>query len=315
MLYGLVCSLTGTVHADTVSQHTGLSKILTPPLPQLGAALMPVTVTIPAGCFLMGSPDTEQERVANEALHRVCVKSFKLSKTEVSVAEFRQFINATQFVTDAEHNTEESGCWSYDHTVANHWDWWAWASWQLPIKDVSTRPAHPVGCVSFHDVQAYIAWLNTQSEQQYRLPTEAEWEYAARAATATARYWGNNAALACRYANVADEKQLKTLGWAQLHSCTDGYFFNAPVGSLLANAWGLHDMLGNVWEWTCSAYSENYNGKEAECVSVKPAFADLIVLRGGGWNADPQRVRAAYRNWSTAWARQANLGFRLVRTR
>jgi serine/threonine-protein kinase PpkA len=175
-----------------------------------------------------------------------------------------------------------------------------------------SKPDHPVGCVSFHDVQAYIAWLNQQANAHYRLPTEAEWEYAARAGTATARYWGNNPDIACRYANVADKKNIKALVWAQSHQCEDGHFFYAPVGALLANPWGVHDMLGNVWEWTCSRFQERNDGSEEACIQSKPDFDDLLVMRGGGWNADAPRVRAAYRNWSTAWARQANLGFRLV---
>jgi serine/threonine-protein kinase PpkA len=312
----LLCSANAMALAQPDAQPDNpavLSRTLKQPLQQMGAALIPAVLTLPSGCFLMGSPDTEQGRNANETPHRLCVKSFKLGKNEVTVEEFRQFIDATQFVTDAERNTEERGCWGYDHTSEKHWGWWPWASWRLPVKGVTTRPDHPVSCVSLNDVQAYIAWLNQESRQHYRLPTEAEWEYAARAGTSTARYWGNNPDMACRYANVADNGGLGALNWAQAHGCEDGRFFNATVGTLLANKWGLLDMLGNVWEWTCSQYEEKYNGKEDVCTTTKPSFEDLMVMRGGGWNADAPRVRAAYRNWSTAWARQANLGFRLVR--
>lgn len=294
-------------------QAEQLNRILKAPLQQKGGALVPDTVTIPSGCFFMGSPDSEEGRSDNEASHRICVKSFKLAKTEISVEEFRRFVDATGFVTDAERNVEEKGCWSYDHTVEQHWNWWVWANWRQPIKDLQQKPEHPVGCVSFQDVAAYIDWLNSVSTQHYRLPTEAEWEYAARAGTSTARYWGNNPDISCRFANVADKKTIKNLVWAQVHQCNDGQFFYSAVGSLRANVWGLYDMLGNVWEWTCTRYEEHYNGSEEICHKAKPTFEDLLVMRGGGWNADAPRVRAAYRNWSTAWARQANLGFRLVR--
>jgi formylglycine-generating enzyme required for sulfatase activity len=290
-----------------------LVKVLKTPLQQIGAALAPIMVAVPSGCFVMGSPDNEQNRSDNENSHRLCLKSFKLGKYEVTVEEFKHFVDATHYVTDAERGTEEKGCWSFDHTQEKHWNWWGWANWQLPVKDVALKPTQPVGCVSLHDVQAYIDWLDKETGHHYRLPTEAEWEYAVRAGTASARYWGNNPDIACRYANVADTKQIKTLSWSQAHACEDGRFFSAEVGTLHANAWGLHDMLGNVWEWTCSRYEEHYNGSEDACIKSKLDFDDLVVMRGGGWNADPPRVRAAYRNWSTAWARQANLGFRLVR--
>ncbi len=301
--------------APAPMQAAQLGRTLKAPLPQRGAALIPETATIPSGCFFMGSPETEQGRTDNETLHRLCVKSFKLAKNEVTVEEFQKFIDATGHVTDAERNVEEKGCWSYDHTVGQHWNWWGWANWRSPVKDLAPKPDYPVGCVSFQDVQAYIAWLNKTSGQQYRLPTEAEWEYAARAGTVSARYWGNNPDIACRNANVADRKQIKTLAWAQLHQCDDGRFFYGVTGALLPNQWGLHDMLGNVWEWTCSRYEEHYSGFEEACLKGRADFDDLLVVRGGGWNADAPRVRAAYRNWSTAWARQANLGFRLVRER
>jgi len=162
---------------------------------------------------------------------------------------------------------------------------------------------------------AYIQWLNKETGQEYRLPTEAEWEYAARAGTTTARYWGNNPDIACSYANVADNTQSGSAKWPQTHNCVDGNFFAATVGALHANKFGLHDMLGNVWEWTCSKYEEKYTGAEEVCTDIKPAGDVFISIRGGGWNADAPRVRSAYRNWGLAWSRQANQGFRLVRVR
>jgi serine/threonine-protein kinase PpkA len=179
------------------------------------------------------------------------------------------------------------------------------------VQNNDVRKADPVTCVSFRDVNAYIAWLNKETGHVYRLPTEVEWEYAARAGTNTARYWGDNADVSCGYANVADAKGYA----AQAHNCVDGYFFAAPVKRLHANKFGLHDMLGNVWEWTCSAYEEQYQGAETTCINGTINNAQPIVLRGGGWNADASRVRAAHRNWGTVWTRQANLGFRLVRQR
>ncbi|MGZ8190457.1 MAG: formylglycine-generating enzyme family protein [Methylococcaceae bacterium] len=282
---------------------------------QKGAALTPLIVNIRPGCFQMGSPETEQGRSADEELHRVCVKAFKLSRNELTVEEFRKFITATHFITDAERNTEEMGCWSYKNNPDKHWDWWKGANWKQPVQGVEVMENAPVTCVSLLDVMAYIDWLNKETGQQYRLPTEAEWEYAARGGTATARYWGNNPDIACSYSNVADHTTSGDAKWPEIHDCEDGYFFNARVSALRANKFDLYDVLGNVWEWTCSKYEEKYTGSEEACTDIKQEGDMLIAFRGGGWNADPPRVRAASRNWGTAWTRQANLGFRLVRVR
>ncbi len=128
-----------------------------------------------------------------------------------------------------------------------------------PNKYQSNRDDHPVACVSWNDLQAYIAWLNRETGKRYRLPTKAEWEYAARGGTSTARFWGEDPDRACRYANIADTTKLpKGSQWNRKHDCSDGHAFAAPVGSFQANPYGLYDMLGNLLEWTCSAYKGSY---------------------------------------------------------
>ena len=317
----LLCFFSGIVNADSVKTNVIQEpnrRLLQPiriPQQQNGVAVIPQVINVPPGCFQMGSPGTEEGRGTDEVLHRVCVKGFKLAKTEITLEEFGKFISATHFITDAERNTGESGCWSYQKESEKHWNWWQWANWKLPLRGASIVSNTPVTCVSLYDVMAYIQWLNKETGQEYRLPTEAEWEYAARAGTTTARYWGNNPDIACSYANVADNTQLGPAKWPQTHNCEDGYFFTATVRALRANKFGLYDMLGNVWEWTCSKYEEKYTGAEEVCTDIKPGSDVLISIRGGGWNADAPRVRAAYRNWGVAWSRQANQGFRLVRVR
>jgi serine/threonine-protein kinase PpkA len=322
LLSSLLCFFSGIAIADSVKTNVTqepnrrlLQPIRIPQQQQNGVIVSPQMVNIPPGCFQMGSPETEEGRGTDEVLHRVCVKGFKLAKNEVTVEEFRTFISATHFITDAERNAVESGCWSYQKESEKHWNWWQWANWKVPVRGVVLMASAPVTCVSLYDVMAYIQWLNKEIGQEYRLPTEAEWEYAARAGTATARYWGNNPDIACSYANVADNTQAGVAKWPQTHNCEDGYFFTATVSALRANKFGLHDMLGNVWEWTCSKYEEKYTGAEEVCTDIKPGSDGLISIRGGGWNADAPRVRAAYRNWGVAWSRQANQGFRLVRVR
>jgi formylglycine-generating enzyme required for sulfatase activity len=321
LLIVLLGAFTGIVKADSVKAHAnqvpGGMQLQSLKLQQQlnDVVVIPQVVNIPAGCFQMGSPETEEGRGADEVLHRVCVKGFKLAKNELTVEEFRKFISATHFITDAERNSQESGCWSYQKESEKHWNWWQWANWKMPVRGAVLLPSMPVTCVSLYDVMAYIQWLNKETGQEYRLPSEAEWEYAARAWTATARYWGNNPDIACSYANAADNTQSYSAKWPQAHNCEDGHFFAASVGALRSNKFGLHDMLGNVWEWTCSKYEEKYIGAEQLCADIKPGSEVLISIRGGGWNADAPRVRAAYRNWGVAWSRQANQGFRLVRVR
>jgi formylglycine-generating enzyme required for sulfatase activity len=305
----LLSLFAATAAAETIKPY----RTAKPPQQRIGAALVPIMVTIPSGCFQMGSPETENGRDSNETLHRLCINSFKLGKYEITLAEFKLFIAATGYRTDAERNVEQQGCWSYQPDAVPPWDWWPWATWQNPVQNMAINDDKPVSCLSFDDVNAYISWLNKETGHHYRLPTEAEWEYAARAGTVTARYWGNNADIACSYANVADDIATPQKPWAQHLHCQDGYILAAVVGNYRANAFGLHDMLGNVWEWTCSRYDENYTGSEQQCLSGKPSFDTLIALRGGGWNVDEARVRAAHRNWGTSWSRQANLGFRLLR--
>lgn len=334
----LLCALAGTVTAKPKSARAITESIGVPvtkfsrkdthaepdnsalhslrmPLQRKSTAIIPTLVDIPPGCFQMGSPKTEAGRNADENPHQVCVNAFKLAKNEVTVAEFSKFIEATHISTDAEKNILEKGCWSYEKNPDKFWDWRPKANWKQAIQGTYPLKYYPVTCVSFNDVMAYIKWLNTETGHQYRLPTEAEWEYAARAGTTTAHYWGNSPESACGYANVADHTKSGSFQWPEAHHCLDGHFFAAMVKSYRANNFQLHDMLGNVWEWVCSPYDEFYTGGEEICVDQKPDNAIAIAMRGGGWNADASRARAAHRNWGVAWSRQANLGFRLVRMR
>ena len=260
-------------------------------------------VDIPGGHFMMGSSLAELDSQANEhPRHEVQVKAFKLGKYEVTREQFAAFMDATGYQVG-------SSCWTLENSKFEER---SGRNWQNPGH--SQEPRHPVVCVNIQDAEAYIRWLNQQSGQRYRLPTEAEWEYAARAGSETARYWGESADNACRYANVGDLTGAEqfNLDKAIQHPCTDGYSFTAPVGSFQANRFGLYDMLGNVWEWMCSAYAWNDEASEIKCNNNANTRQ---VFRGGSWIDEPAYVRAALRNRCGPGDRYSVLGFRLAQDR
>ncbi len=235
-------------------------------------------VSLPGGCFQMGSPPNEPGHYNNETLHLVCLNPFSITRREITNQDFRRF--------------------RPDHDSGDY-------------EGVSLNDSNqPVVRVSWHDGVAFAAWLSSQSGKRYRLPTEAEWEYAARGGTTTSRYWGNNPHQACQYANVSDSSATRRWPRWYGHHCDDGYPVTAPVGSFRANAFGLYDMLGNVWEWTCSSFATGYDGSETHCQTQGDG---LRVFRGGAWFDGPGWVRTALRASSPPDNRYGLLGFRLAR--
>ncbi len=274
-------------------------------------ALLPEMVPVGGGCYRMGSPADEAEREADEHPHKVCLDAFEVARYEVSVRDFRRFIDATGYRTDAERDAGgDIGCWSLGRNgdEKTTWGHQHGADWQVPVHSRRAQEDEPAACVSWNDAHAYIEWLNEQTQEHFRLPTEAEWEYAARAGTDTARWWGNEAGpAACRNANVADEGH----EWKEGFSCDDGYEWAAPIGRFTPNSLGLYDILGNVFEWTCSAYDADYGGAEARCAA--PGSDAPRTLRGGSWYSGTKPVRAAYRDRAFPESRYSFLGFRLAR--
>jgi len=242
----------------------------------------PEMVVIPAGEFLMGSPPQEKGRYADtEAQHAVRFdQPFAIGKYEVMFHEYDRFATATKRTLPGD----------------NQWG----------------RNRFPVINVSWHDAMAYAEWLSQQTGARYRLPTEAEWEYAARARTTTSRYWGDNPDQGCAYANAADlDGKHLFVGWTAMQ-CRDGHIYTAPAGGYRSNDFGLYDMAGNVLEWTCSLYDKNSeNAPVQSCEAV--AGERQFVMRGGSWNDDPRDVRSADRHRSPPDYRSFFLGFRLVR--
>ena len=234
----------------------------------------PEMVVVPAGNYQMGSvdgasfPSNSSRSSDSHPVHRVTIADpFAVGVYEVTRGEFRRFVEATEYSTGG----------------ACEWRERRDRSWRNP--GFAQTDQHPVVCMSWADAQAYVEWLSQETGEAYRLLSEAEWEYVARAGTRTARYWGQGKSEQCLYANGADtallrsderrkqfndetaKEQAKTLaayeGYLsemQAVECDDGYAWTSPVGVYGANAFGLHDVLGNVGEWVQDCWHASYHG-------------------------------------------------------
>ena len=284
----------------------------------------PEIVFIASGRFLMGSPQGEKGRDSNEGpQHGVSVvKPFAMTRCEITVGEFRTFIEDTGYLTSAERG---QGCYTLTDDGSN----------RKPRKDRNWRNPgfaqtehHPVVCVSWHDARAYGYWLTLRTGKRYRLLTEAEWEYAARAVHATGvpeptprRHWGDDPKNkeSCEFANGADpvlKEEVPKWGSSINENCRDGFAFTAPAASFRPNAFGLFDMLGNAWEWTADCWHENYQGAPMDGSAwgeENGGDCSRRVLRGGGWFGKPRDLRSASRGRDRANVAGNNTGFRLAR--
>ncbi|HNJ37726.1 MAG TPA: formylglycine-generating enzyme family protein, partial [Nitrosomonas sp.] len=189
-------------------------------------------------------------------------------------------------------------------------------NWQNP--GFSQDDHHPVVCISWQDTQHYLAWLSQRTEVRYRLPSEAEWEYAARARTITPYFYQPDQQ--CTYANGAGQetKAIAASNW-MLAQCTDSFVYTAPVASFIENPFGLFDMAGNVWEWTQDCWHDNYteaptNG--SAWLDQNDGDCSRQVLRSGSWNFNPQNLRSAIRfrlSPDDTFNINGNIGFRVAR--
>lgn len=266
------------------------------------AKIEPDMVTIPAGKFFMGEQSNESGK-DEVPVHPVSIKSFKLAKTEITVGQYRQFVLATGYVGG-------SSCWGLDaqHNYREQFD-----SWKSP----SNAPAddHPATCINWNDAKAYVNWLVKKTGKKYRLPTESEWEYAARASTTTQYYFGREDAKMCSYGNLADATGMRRFGWSETWgaaNCTDSASFTTAVAQYKPNAFGLYDMIGNVYEWTEDCYHETYDGAPTNGIAWTSGDCKARVLRGGSWFSRPVYVRSAARTGDDPVNRDTSGGFRLA---
>jgi formylglycine-generating enzyme required for sulfatase activity len=262
----------------------------------------PEMVVITAGTYLMGSPAGEAGRENDEGpQRRVSVPSLAVGRFEVTRGQFAAFQRAAG-------RNMEGGC---NVRTAVGWEHRAERSWRNP--GFAQTDEHPATCVSWDDAGAYVGWLSERTGRPYRLLTAAEWEYAARAGTTTAYFFGNNADDLCRFGNGADlAARRANPGWTTVN-CDDGHATTAPVGRFTANAFGLFDMHGNVSEWVRDCWAPSYAGAPTDGKAVEPAACTSRVLRGGSWNHIPRFQRSASFNNEPPGFRASFAGFRIAR--
>ena len=209
-------------------------------------------VVVPSGSFMMGSRVSESGRDDDEGpRHRVRIgEAFAVGVTEVTRGEFGRF------VSDTGHSTGNA-CWTYE---GGKWDERSGRSWRNP--GYSQTDGHPVVCVNWEDAQAYVRWLSRKTQRTYRLLSESEWEYVARGGRTTSRYWGDGESGQCRHANGGDGTlKARYYDWkSPVASCWDDHVHTAPAGSYTKNGYGLHDVLGNVWELVEDCWHDSYRG-------------------------------------------------------
>ena len=265
----------------------------------------PEMVVVPAGS--MRWPLWKNEGPVHEVTIAV---SFAIGRHEVTVAEFGWFVD------DTGHSAGNS-CSTFEGTYEDgKWEKRADRGWRTPGFDQSGR--HPVTCVSWNDAQAYVAWLSRETGEEYRLPSEWEWEYTARAGTATQWPWGEGESGQCHHANGKDTSLKERYSdWRfQDVSCQDWHVHTAPVGSFAENGWGLHDMLGNVWEWTedCWNGSDYTPAPPSDGSAWEYVDCRAHVSRGGAWYSHPSVVSTNGRGWGDDGTRSSGMGFRVART-
>ena len=259
----------------------------------------PALIVLPKGRFKQGSAEAGATS-AVKPMHWVAIAHpFAMAINDVTVAQFGAFVAAT--------GRNMQGCDVYD----GQWQHQQNSNWQNPGFEQS--PNHPVACVSWNDANAYAQWLSAQTGHHYRLPSASEWEYAARAGSNGAQPWSGNGSDACLNANVADASALRRYpGWVAF-GCSDGFVYTSPVGSFKANAFGLHDMLGNVFQWTEDCWNPNYTHAPIDGSARTDGNCAEHELRGGSWFSSPEFVRADYRNHFAESYRASSVGIRLVR--
>jgi sulfatase modifying factor 1 len=278
----------------------------------------PEMTTIVAEPFMMGSTGNALEEAGvlepfasfQTPAHWVALNhTFAIGKYPITKLEFSRFAQATK-------RPLAGSCWSWN-IPAGRYELQEQMSWRDP--GFPQTKHHPVVCVNWDDAQAYVEWLADVTGQPYRLITEAEREYATRAGTTTPWPWGTETDAVCQQANVSDLSRLAVHTATKrspttVFDCEDGFVYTAPVGSFAANRFGLHDTLGNVWEWVEDCFQESYATAPAAGHAAPSTDCQQRTLRGGSWFTLTFLNRPAARYGTQPSDRSGHVGFRVART-
>ncbi len=271
----------------------------------LGGEVSLKLVPIPAGQITLGIPDAERRRAGGlPRVEATIDEGLFMGRCEVTRRQFARFVADACYKTDAEKLGRGYG-WN-----GEIWDEFDDVDWRHP--GFEQTDDHPVTCVSWNDAVAFCEWLGKKTGKQVRLPREAEWEHACRAGTTTKYAWGDNPHEGKGWCNVADLTAKKTFDNWEVFKFEDGYLFTAPVGTYRANAWGLHDMHGNVWEWCQDKHILVESDEPFD--DRYPSGDTLRNLRGGSWLSSTARCRSGLRAGCPplGWHCDFITGFRVV---
>lgn len=309
----------------TLAVLLGATSVMADSSPKIlrDCADCPPLVVIAPGSFTMGADEAEAKRynlpefwgVRERPKHRVVIaQAFALGQSEITRAAFTAFVRDTGYAP-------ASGCW---HFVGSEWEWDEKRSWENP--GFAQGEDHPVTCINWHDANAFITWLSRKTGKAYRLPSEAEWEYAARAGTQTAFWFGNDENEVCAHMNLGDLDTRDATDWAgkkikyqvmddwKGQPCRDGFPFMAPVEAKPANPFGLFGMGGNGNEWVADCWHETYADTPGEqAPRVIGGDCGLRAMRGQGWTGGAAGTRSAFRLKMNATDRRFTFAFRIAR--
>lgn len=273
----------------------------------------PTMVVVPTGKYMMGAPDDEPGRTDTQTpQHEVAIsKGFALSQTDITVAQFREFVRASGYKPES---VTQSGASVYDERTGVMRDV-SNATWEDDYAGHPATDTLPVVNISWNDAQAYVQWLSQRSGKKYRLPSEAEFEYALRAGSTT-RYWWGSGTPKTKVENLTGSADRSPSGRRWSHAFQgygDGYWGPAPVMSFAPNGFGLYDMDGNVSEWMVDCWHDNYIRAPVDGSAWINPGCSIRVLRGGSWGSSPEQANSAYRQGADVSIRSGRVGFRIVR--
>ncbi len=278
-----------------------------------GGGRGPEMLVLPLGSFTMGSPSSEADRKSNEGPTRTVTlaQAIAMARSEITVAQFRNFVRSAGYTPTSSRNNRST---IYDERAGQMGERGG-VTWESDHAGNAADGNMPVVHVSWTDAKAYADWLSAQSGQAYRLPSEAEFEYAMRAGGQT-RYWWGDSEPDRPIANLTGERDRSASGrtWVNaFNNYGDGYWGAAPVGSFETNRFGLHDMGGNVSEWVEDCWHENYQRAPSDGSAWVNEGCNRRVIRGASWASAPDQARSAFRLTAGADTTNARLGFRVVR--